>query len=117
MPHGPRLSHVFMHVADLAASRAFYVDLLGLSVLLEEPGYLRVGAEGGFHIGMEEGPTVGSDGIEIVIEVPDVDRAFDELGGRGVAFEGPPADMSWGARHAWLRDPTGYRLSIYSPSA
>jgi catechol 2,3-dioxygenase-like lactoylglutathione lyase family enzyme len=113
----PRLSHVFVHVTDLAASRMFYVEQLGLRVLMEEPGYLRVGSTGGFHIGMEEDPAVGSEGIEIVIEVPDVDVAYRRLEERGVAFDQPPADMPWGARHAWLRDPSGYRLSIYTPSA
>ena len=112
----PRLSHLFVHVTDLAASRVFYVELLGLRVLLEEPGYLRVGGEGGFHIGMEEDPDVGSQGIEIVVEVPDVDATFRRLEGRGIAFDGPPADMPWGARHVWLRDPSSYRLSLYSPT-
>ena len=111
----PRLSHLFMHVTDLAAARTFYVELLGLQVLIEEPGYLRVGREGGFHIGMEEEPSqVGGAGIEIVVEVPDVDAAFRRLQGDGVAFDEPPADMPWGARHAWMRDPSGYRLSLFS---
>lgn len=114
MPGEPRLSHLFMHVADLAASRAFYVELLGLDVLFEEPGYLRVGGERGFHIGMEEDLNTGSNGIEIVVEVRDVDEAWQRLVDHGIEFEGPPADMPWGARHAWLRDPSGYRLSLYS---
>jgi uncharacterized glyoxalase superfamily protein PhnB len=64
---------------------------------------------------MEEEPELaGSEGIEIVVEVPDVDAAYRQLRKLGIAFEGPPADMPWGARHAWLHDPSGYRLSIYS---
>jgi catechol 2,3-dioxygenase-like lactoylglutathione lyase family enzyme len=109
-----RLSHLFVHVTDLAASRAFYVELLGLRVLMEEPGYLRVGGGGGFHIGMEEDPDVGSRGIEVVVEVPDVDAMYRRLLERGITFEAPPADMPWGASHVWLRDPSGYRLSLYS---
>jgi catechol 2,3-dioxygenase len=111
-----RLSHLFVHVTDLRASRAFYVDRLGLDILLEEPGYLRVGGPEGFHIGMEEVPDhVGSEGIEIVVRVPDVDEAYERLRSLDVPFETPPQDMPWGARHAWLRDPSGYRLSIFSP--
>jgi catechol 2,3-dioxygenase-like lactoylglutathione lyase family enzyme len=111
-----RLSHLFMHVSDLQASRTFYVEWLGLEVLLEEPGYLRVGDTGGFHIGMEEMPDrVGGEGIEIEVRVPNVDAAYDRLIGLGVAFESSPQDMPWGARHSWLRDPSGYRLSIFSP--
>ncbi len=112
----PVLSHLFVLVGDLARSRRFYVDLLGLEALLEEDGYLRVGGREGFHIGMEEGTPerIGSLGIEIVIRVDDVDAAYDRLSALGVSFESPPADTEWGARHAWLSDPDGYRLSIYS---
>ena len=109
-----RLSHLFVHVASLAASRLFYVDQLGLDVLAEEPGYLRIGNADGWHIGMEEAEPVGADGIELVIRVPDVDAAYARLSDVGVGFDTPPTDTDWGARHAWLRDPSGYRLSIYS---
>jgi catechol 2,3-dioxygenase-like lactoylglutathione lyase family enzyme len=109
-----RLSHLFVHVADLSASRHFYADLLGLDVLMEEPGYLRIGNADGWHVGMEELEPVGADGIELVVRVADVDHVFARLTDAGIAFETEPTDMSWGARHAWLRDPSGYRLSIYS---
>ncbi len=109
------LSHLFVHVTNLERSRRFYVDQLGLSILMAEEGYLRIGGAGGFHLGLEErGPDqVGAAGIEIVIRVDDVDVTYERLSGQ-VAFDVPPADQPWGARHAWLRDPDGYRLSIYS---
>jgi hypothetical protein len=49
--------------------------MLGLRVTFESEGYARFQGEGGFHIGMEERPAeqVGAKGIEIVIEVDDVD--------------------------------------------
>ncbi|MGH2379911.1 MAG: VOC family protein [Candidatus Limnocylindria bacterium] len=108
------LSHLFMHVSSLAESRRFYVDLLGLEVLIDEPGYLRVGNADGWHIGMEEATPVGAPGIELVVRVPDVDAAHARLADAGVLFETRPTDTDWGARHAWLRDPSGYRLSVYS---
>jgi catechol 2,3-dioxygenase-like lactoylglutathione lyase family enzyme len=109
-----RLSHLFVHVASLAASRRFYVELLGLELLMEEPGYLRIGNPDGWHMGMEEAEPIGADGIELVIRVPDVDLAHARLTAAGVTFETSPIDTEWGHRHAWLRDPSGYRLSIYS---
>jgi catechol 2,3-dioxygenase-like lactoylglutathione lyase family enzyme len=109
-----RLSHLFVHVASLDDSRHFYVELLGLEVLLEEPGYLRVGNADGWHIGMEKAQPIGAEGIELVIRVADVDTAYARLTDAGVTFESAPTDTDWGARHAWLRDPSGYRLSIYS---
>jgi catechol 2,3-dioxygenase-like lactoylglutathione lyase family enzyme len=109
------LSHVFMLVGDLAEARRFYVDLIGLAVLAEDGGYLRVGGGGGFHMGMEQGG-VGrvEGGPEINVQVVDVDAEYARLTAAGVPFEGSPADQEWGARHAWLRDPDGRRLSIFS---
>lgn len=110
------LSHLFVHVTDLARSRRFYVDHLGLSVLVEEDGYLRLGGGEGFHMGLEErdASQVGSRGIEVVIRVGDVDAVYRRLRECGQEFDADPEDMPWGARHAWLTDPDGYRLSIYS---
>jgi catechol 2,3-dioxygenase-like lactoylglutathione lyase family enzyme len=115
----PHLSHLFVSVLDLQATHRFYVGLLGLEVLEGGPGggYMRLGGGGGgFHIGFEAIPAaaVPTDGIEIVIRVEDVDDLFERFVVAGVAVEVPPADQAWGARHLWLRDPTGYRVSIYS---
>lgn len=113
------LDHLFVHVTDLVASHEFYVKRLGLTALMEEPGYLRVGSlDHGFYMGMEErhGAHVGSVGIEIVIHVPDVDRLARELVAAGIVVIGPD-DQAWGARHAWTHDPSGYRISIFSPIA
>ncbi len=114
----PHLSHLFVSVLDLQATHRFYVGLLGLEVLEGGPGggYMRLGGGGGFHIGFEAIPAaaVPTDGIEIVIRVEDVDALYERLVVAGVAVEVPPADQAWGARHLWLRDPTGYRVSIYS---
>ena len=110
-----------MTVRDVAATRRFYVDLLGLEVLLESPHatYLRVGGGDGFTIGFEADrvlPDELDEGIEIVIRVADVDSTWARLRDAGVPVGDPPADQEWGDRHAWLRDPSGHRLSIFSPS-
>jgi catechol 2,3-dioxygenase-like lactoylglutathione lyase family enzyme len=85
-----RLSHLFVHVTDLARSRRFYVDVLGLALMIDEPGHIRVGGGGGFHLGIEEtaASEVGAAGIELVIEVDDVDREFSRMRVLGVEFEG-----------------------------
>ena len=116
------LSHLFVHVTSLRASRRFYVERLGLELLdgtgEDGSGYMRLGGGGGFAVGMEErGPAeVGAPGVELVLEVADVDTEFDRLQQLGVAFEASPTDQAWGARHCWLRDPDGYRISLYSTS-
>jgi catechol 2,3-dioxygenase-like lactoylglutathione lyase family enzyme len=109
-------SHLFVHVRDLEKTREFYAGLLGLTVLMEHPGYLRLGGGEGFHLGFEERdePEIGAAGVEIVIRVDDVDAAYHRLTSAGVPFQTAPEDQEWGARHAWLTDPDGYRLSLFS---
>jgi catechol 2,3-dioxygenase-like lactoylglutathione lyase family enzyme len=88
---GSRLSHVFLVVSDLQAQRRLLVDIVGLQVLLEEGEYVRIGGQGGFHLGLEEGPH-GSpcDGVEINIQVDDVDEVHRRLVEAGFSVEGPP---------------------------
>lgn len=115
----PSLSHLFAHVRDLDAMRRFWTEIIGLELQADEGPYLRVGGGDGFGIGFEELPReqAGPEGFEIVVHVPNVDAAYERMRALGVAFDAPPADMPWGARSAWLRDPDGRRVSIYSMPA
>jgi catechol 2,3-dioxygenase-like lactoylglutathione lyase family enzyme len=110
--------HLFMLVSNLMRSRVFYTQVLGFRVLMEEDGYIQVGSPEGFHIGMEQGNPnqIGGQGIEINIAVDNVDHWYVALQEQGVVFVAPPADTTWGARHAFFADPDGYRLSIFTPS-
>lgn len=115
---GLGLSHLFMVVSDLERARTFYADEVGLELLLDEGEYLRWGL-GSITIGMEQaknGP-VGAPGVEFELRVDDVDATYAAMIARGVWFRGPPADMPWGARHAFFSDPDGYAWSIWSPMA
>ena len=118
---GPAFDHLFVRVRDLPATRRFYVDLLGLQVVWESPHgtYLRLGGGDGFTVGFELGrdlPAELDEGIEIRVRVADVDATWARLRDAGVAVGAPPADQRWGDRHAWLRDPSGHPVSIFSPS-
>jgi catechol 2,3-dioxygenase-like lactoylglutathione lyase family enzyme len=57
---------------------------------------------------------VSPPGPEITVRVEDVDAAVARLRDLGIEIVEGPADQPWGARHAWLRDPDGRRMSIYS---
>jgi catechol 2,3-dioxygenase-like lactoylglutathione lyase family enzyme len=105
-----------MLVDDLEASRRFYVEVLGLEVLMEHPGYVRIGGGDGFHIGMEEGAQamIGAAGIEISLWVEDCDAAFAAATGEGATTVSSPVDSDWGTRYAALLDPSGYRISLQS---
>jgi len=91
-----RLSHVEYRVRDLVASRAFYVDLLGLQVTHEEPGrlYLRALEERGHHcicLVEQEQAEVSALGFKLY-DTPDLDKAaaWFEAEGRPVSRVGRP---------------------------
>ena len=106
--------HLSIHVSDLRRTRRFY-ERLGVEVLADDPGFLRLGGGDGFAIAVEERAArdVGAPGLEIVIRVPDVDGLASSLRDEGVAVTAP-SDHPSGERRAWLHDPDGYRLSIYT---
>jgi catechol 2,3-dioxygenase-like lactoylglutathione lyase family enzyme len=112
---GASLDHLYIVVADLDRSVAFY-ERLGF-LASRWGGYVRLEGGDGMYIGMEQrsDASAGST-IELVVRVDDVDRRFDELRAAGVPFDGQPHDQEWGARHVWLRDPDGNRLSLFSPN-
>lgn len=108
------LSHLFVPVRDREAARRLFVDVLGLEVLVEGGGYLRVGGGGGFSMGIEQGQSDDPKLPELVIRVDDVDAMAERL--RAAGFDvSEPADQEWGARHAWFPDPDGRPISIYTP--
>ena len=120
------LSHLFFHVRDLAAARAFYVGLLELDVLVDEDGYLRVGGGDGFHIGLEQWPDdqmppaapppgPSDPDLEIVIRVDDVERTCKRLRLAGFPIVLGPMETPWGTLHAWTRDPEGRSVSVQQP--
>jgi catechol 2,3-dioxygenase-like lactoylglutathione lyase family enzyme len=108
------LSHLFTTVSSLDETRRLFVDLLGLKVLVDADGYLRVGCADGFHMGVEQAPDRETPRTEIIVRVDDVDAAVERLRAAGIDVT-DPADQPWGARHAWLHDGDGRLLSIYTP--
>ncbi len=111
-----RLSHVELTVTNLAKSRAFYVDTLGLQVSGEEPGvlYLRAMEERGHHcMVLREAakPEVTVLGFKVWDE-GDLDRA-------AVWFQGKGQPVSWverpfQARTLLTQDPFGVPLEFYA---
>lgn len=112
----PHLTHLFMEVGDLEQAKRFWLEALGLELLDDRGVYIAVGGNGGFAIGIEQVPKgqVSPDGPEITVRVEDVDAAVERLTSLGIEIEEGPVDQPWQARHAWLRDPDGRRMSIYS---
>lgn len=105
---------------DVESIRRFYVEALGFSDFIEEPGVdyltIRTGPSSslGFMLPMpgppEEWRPPREPAIYLIVE--DVDRVHRDLVARNVAFDQPPRDMPWGHRVALLRDPEGRRVCL-----
>jgi catechol 2,3-dioxygenase-like lactoylglutathione lyase family enzyme len=99
-------------VADLDVARRFFEDQLGLPLLEETPFALR------FRVGQGQmSVRRGKPNVDQTVahfEVPDIEAAIRELGGRGVRFEEyeTPKTVNFvaqvgPARGAWFKDPDG----------
>ena len=108
----PVLQFVWLQVADLARTRNFYNDTLGLPV--NEPG--------GDFIVVDLGETslylaAGNPqpaSMYLAIAVPDIDILYQQLLEQGLDIESPQ-DEGW-ARYIELTDPDGYRLLLLTPA-
>ena len=113
---------------DLAASRAFYHDTLGLEILREDVGdriVFRCGAGTQFAVTLSTVGTADTQ-TQMAWRVPDLRAAIDDLRARGVRIEeyrAPDpvttdgiADMghSWAA---WFLDPSRNVLALVQPKS
>ncbi|MCB1405327.1 MAG: VOC family protein, partial [Rhodobacteraceae bacterium] len=110
-----RLSHVEYRVTDLAASRAFYVDTLGLQVTDEDDRaiYLRAMEERGHHciaLVKADAASVGVLGFKLFDE-PDLDKAADWFAAQGLPVDW--VERPFQGRTLRTRDPWGIPLEFY----
>lgn len=107
-------SRVLLHPRDLARSREFYRDRLGLAVYREfaDPenpavvfflggGFLEVSGAG----------QPGGD-LALWLQVRDVAAEHDRLAAAGVEILRPPQLEPWGLIEMWLADPDGVRIVL-----
>lgn len=113
-------------VGDLAAAKEFYAQTLGLDVEDGAQGLtLRLAGGTGVFVYPKDGHTPATYTV-LNFPVDDIDRAVDELAGKGVAFEryegmtdergiARGLRMHRGPDIAWFRDPAGNILSVLQP--
>jgi PhnB protein len=80
-----------------------WASLVQLST--EEPTYRRSTLQGGLLASPE---SLGGSTCVFQIGVPDVDLAYRRAVDHGAVPALPPADMFWGDRYGWVRDPFGH---------
>ena len=111
---------------DLARSRAFYHDTLGLEILREDDERIIFRCGGGSQLSVTRS-TIGTADLQTQLawRVPDIHAELADLRARGVhieAYQAPDpvtdadgiADMGF-AWAAWFIDPSGNALAIIEP--
>lgn len=120
-------SHVAIRVTDLARARRFYVDVLGLPVVLEIEGLVlvKVGGSGLLGIRGDEAETeprdrfdpfrVGLDHVSFGVElVEQLDRMQRDMDAAGVPNDGVHDESDLSARGLVFYDPDGIALELYA---
>lgn len=110
-----KFDHLRIPVSDLARSRRWYIDTLGLRVEFEVPERQTVALQDsdGFTIFLQEVPS-GRDpaGCALWFQVVDVDATFTAWSARGIEFAHGPRKTYWGYG-AELKDPDGYLVRLW----
>ena len=130
-----KISYSYLNVDDPETALAFYRDVLDFEVRNDvgqgEMRWITMGPASQPDISVVLGPAAPEAPADerrlladmmakariglMVLTTPDVDATFEKLQAAGADILQEPIDQPWGARHAWLHDPDGYRLSIWSP--
>jgi catechol 2,3-dioxygenase-like lactoylglutathione lyase family enzyme len=114
------MSVITLFTEDLAGTRDFYEEILGLPVLGDHGDNIvfklgnvmvnlaRVSAAAS--VGAPTGVADPGAGVRVVlpVAVDDVDAACAELARHGVALLDGPVDRSWGVRTVSFADPAGH---------
>jgi predicted enzyme related to lactoylglutathione lyase len=109
-------SRILLRPADLARSRRFYRDVLGLAVYREfgppaDPGVVFFLGAGLLEVsGSPEGPAGNS--VLIWLQVRDVDAEHERLAAAGVRVLRGPVAEPWGLIEMWIEDPDGVRIVL-----
>ena len=121
------ISAITLFVDDLAATRAFYLEVFGLPILFEDENsavfrfdntminLLKSSAA----VSLIDPATVASPDtgsrLQLTLDVENVDATCAELTARGVELLNGPMDREWGIRTASFRDPGGHIWEIAQP--
>ena len=97
-----------LHVPDVAATVAFYRDVLGFTCDFGDDRYAVVWRDNSaIHFVRDQGRPRG---VHMFQWVNDVDSYYDEIIGRGATVAAAPADQPYGIREFGLRDINGVEI-------
>src|SRR3954471_7984898 len=98
-----------LHAPDPAAGRAFYADVLGLEVVMDQGWIVTYAAPGdrGAQLSVMSHDAGAPVAPDVSVEVDDVDAAHAAAVARGDEIVHPLTDESWGVRRFFVREPGG----------
>jgi len=120
----PRVSFITLAVADIARTRAFYVDGLGWAPVFEDHEVLMI--QVGEHLVLSlwqtdafaaeigDAPAVGTPPVTLAHNVIDrsvVDEVLAEAGAAGAEVSAPE-ERVWGGYSGYFADPDGFRWEV-----
>jgi catechol 2,3-dioxygenase-like lactoylglutathione lyase family enzyme len=108
-----RLQHVISFTSDIAKSRDFYRDAIGLKVVADTPFMVNF-ANGGTGLMLLALSPGQKQEVELCFESDNVASAVDQLRARGVQFIDELRQLAFGSV-IHFRDPEGNLLSILQP--
>jgi catechol 2,3-dioxygenase-like lactoylglutathione lyase family enzyme len=112
------VDHVVLHVKDLARTKKFYTELLGMEVAIEGPRqlFLRSGKQGVDFFPAREGMDIhaGSEmnHMALRLESGTYEEVKAVLEAAGLTVTGRPGDD----RCIYFSDPDGHRLQVLTPA-
>ncbi|HEV7300901.1 MAG TPA: VOC family protein [Tepidisphaeraceae bacterium] len=98
-------------VADLAAAKAWYGQVLNAKPYFDEPFYVGF-SSGGFELGLLPSEEAGIGGVQAYWAAVSVADEFARLVSLGATVHEPPRDVGAGIKVASVIDPFGNRFSI-----
>lgn len=103
-----------LHAQEPGAGRAFYEDVLGLELVMDQGWIVTYAASGN---AMAQLSVMAEDATapvapDVSIEVDDVDGAYAAARAAGHEIVHPLTDEPWGVRRFFVRDPHGKVINI-----
>lgn len=110
-------SRVLLHPRELARSRRFYGDTLGLAVSREfgnpaDPSVVFFLGGGFLEVSGPPAEQPAGDPVALWLQVRDVGAEHSRLAALGVPILRPPRQEPWGLVEMWIADPDGVRIVL-----
>lgn len=105
------LDYITISVSNVAASASFYYQTFGFQILHHSQHFALLSLPN-VNLGLHRGENCVPAKVNLHLRVADLDRAYENLQGRGVTFAEKPKLHAWGIRSASILDPDGYRLEL-----